>query len=174
VESWPIDGGDKGIPIGNLTSQLFANIYLHEMDKFAKHELRAKFWVRYMDDAVIIHGDKAWLREAKLRLEEFLAEHLALTLNSKTNIFPMAQGVNFLGYRIWPTHRLLRKASAKKMRRKLKRFAAGYAVGKITLDEINPSIQSWLGHTSHADCYNLKKRLFADFRLRRMDGGNPG
>jgi len=144
---------------------LFANIYLHEMDKFVKHELRARFYLRYMDDAIIIHGGKARLGEAKLRLGEFLTEHLALTLNSKTNIFPMAQGVNFLGYRIWPTHRLLRKSSVKLMRRKLKRFAAGYAVGKVTLAEINASIQSWLGHCSHANTYNVRRKLFSDFIL---------
>ena len=172
VESWPVGGGEKGIPIGNLTSQLFANIYLHEMDKFVKHELRARFFVRYMDDAVIIHANKAWLREAKLRLGEFLAERLALTLNTKTNIFPMAQGVNFLGYRIWATHRLLRKSSVKRMRRKLRHFEQGYTDGSVDLDHITASIMSWLGHTSHADCYNLRKRLFQDFKLRRSNDGN--
>ena len=165
VESWPVDGGEKGIPIGNLTSQLFANVYLHEMDKFVKHELRARFWVRYMDDAVIIHGDKAWLTETKLQLAGFLAKCLALTLNSKTNIFPLAQGINFLGYRIWPTHRLLRKSSAKRMRRRLKRFKRGYSKGNIGLDHINASIQSWLGHCRHADTYKLRCKLFAGFTL---------
>ena len=165
IESWPVDGGDKGIPIGNLTSQLFANVYLHEMDKFVKHELGARFYVRYMDDAIIIHEDKAWLREAREQLEEFLRERLALELNSKTNIFPIAQGVNFLGYRIWPTHRLLRKSSAKRMKRKLKRFGRGYREGNIELDHINASIQSWLGHCRHADTYKLRCKLFAGFAL---------
>lgn len=165
IDSWPVGGGGKGIPIGNLTSQLFANIYLHEMDKFVKQELQAMFYVRYMDDAIIVHGDKAWLREAKSRLQEFLTKRLALALNSKTNIFPMAQGVNFLGYRIWPTHRLLRKSSAKRMKRKLKRFVRGYSEGNIELDHINASIQSWLGHCRHADTYKLRCKLFEEFAL---------
>jgi len=165
VESWPVGGGDKGIPIGNLTSQLFANIYLHEMDKFVKHELRAEFYVRYMDDGVIIHGDKEWLREAREWLGKFLGERLALGLNSKTNIFPIAQGVNFLGYRIWPTHRLLRKSSARRMKRKLRRFERGYSEGSIEFDHINASIQSWLGHCSHADTYKLRRKLFGEFAL---------
>ena len=165
MDSWPVDGGDRGIPIGNLTSQLFANIYLHEMDKFVKHNLRARFYVRYMDDAVIIHGEKAWLHEVKEHLREFLRERLALELNSKTNIFPMAQGVNFLGYRIWPTHRLLRKSSAKRMRQKLRYFAAGYATREFTFDEINASVQSWVGHAQHADTYKLRRRLFDNFVL---------
>jgi len=165
IESWPVDGGGKGIPIGNLTSQLFANIYLHEMDKFVKHELRARYYVRYMDDAIIIHGDKAWLGETRERLEECLRERLSLELNSKTNIFPMAQGINFLGYRIWPTHRLLRKSSVKRMKRKLERFERGYSEGNVELDHINASIQSWLGHCRHADTYKLRCKLFEEFAL---------
>lgn len=172
MDSWPVGGGEKGIPIGNLTSQLFANIYLHELDKFVKHELRARLYVRYMDDAVIIHGDKAWLKEIELRLGDFLDGRLALKLNSKTNTFPAAQGISFLGYRIWATHRLLRKSSVKRMRRNLKRFMRGYADGAIEQDHITASIMSWLGHASHADCYNLRKRLFQDFRLRRTNNGN--
>ena len=167
MASWPIGGGERGIPIGNLTSQFFANIYLHEMDKFVKHELGAKLYVRYMDDAIIIHGDKEWLRLAKARLREFLNSELALELNSKTNIFPIAQGVNFLGYRIWPTHRLLRKSSAKRMKRKLRQFERDYADGTIKLDHITASIMSWLGHASHANCYNLTRHLLENFTLRR-------
>jgi len=171
VESWPVGGGEKGIPIGNLTSQFFANVYLHEMDKFVKHELQARFYVRYMDDAVVIHGDKDWLRDAKVRLREFLSSTLALGLNSKTNIFPIAQGVNFLGYRMWPTHRLLRKSSAKRMKRKLRRFERGYADGTTELDHISASIMSWLGHASHADCYNLIVHLFEGFTFQRKEKG---
>jgi len=167
VASWPIGGGERGIPIGNLTSQFFANIYLHEMDKFVKHELSAKLYVRYMDDAIIIHGDKEWLRLAKAKLREFLNSTLALELNSKTNIFPMAQGINFLGYRLWPTHRLLRNSSAGRMRQRLRQFEWGYAAGEIAFDTINASIQGWLGHASHANCYNLTRHLFEDFTLRR-------
>jgi len=172
VESWPVGGGEKGIPIGNLTSQLFANIYLHEMDKFVKQELGARFYVRYMDDVVIIHGDKMWLHQAKRELQGFLHQELALELNSKTNIFPMAQGINFLGYRIWPTHRLLRKASAKRMRRKLRWFAQGYTAGETTLDEINASIQSWIGHAKHANTHKLRQGLFENFVLQAQKGGN--
>lgn len=166
LASWPIDGGEKGIPIGNLTSQFFANVYLHEMDKFMKHDLGAKFYVRYMDDAVTVHGDRAWLHDAKERLRRFLRESLMLELNSKTSIFPAAQGVNFLGYRIWPTHRLLRKNSVRRMRRKLKRFEGGYAAGEFVFDEINASVQSWVGHAVHADTYNLRRKMFGEFVLR--------
>jgi len=165
VSSWPIRGGERGIPIGNLTSQFFANVYLHELDKFVKQSLYAKFYVRYMDDAVIIHGDRDWLHEARERIKEFLAAQLRLVLNSKTNVFPAAQGINFLGYRIWPTHRLLRKSSMKRMKRKLRRFEAEYPAGQVGLDRIQASIMSWIGHTRHAECYHLRRRVFREFVL---------
>lgn len=167
IESWPANGGNKGIPIGNLTSQFFANVYLHELDKFAKQMLQAKFYIRYMDDGVIVHGDRTWLHEIREYIREFLTDTLKLQLNSKTNIFPAAQGINFLGYRIWPTHRLLRKDSAKRMQRKLKKFEQEYTAGDIALDKIHASIMSWIGHTQHAECYQLRKRLFGEFILRQ-------
>jgi RNA-directed DNA polymerase len=173
LDSWHTGGRQgKGIPIGNLTSQLWANLYLNELDQFVKHQLKCRWYVRYMDDWVILSTDKTQLQEVKAQIADYLDQHLALQLNSKTNVFPAAQGINFLGYRIWATHRLLRKSSVKRMKRMLRRFEQDYADGSIELEHITASIASWLGHASHANCYNLKKRLFQDFRLRRSDDGD--
>lgn len=163
----PEDPQPKGMPIGNLTSQLFANIYLDPLDRFVKHTLRAKYYVRYMDDFILLSPDKAELWTFKREIAGFLESRLLLTLNGKTSVFPVSQGIDFLGYRIWPTHRLLRKSSVKRMKRKLKAFQKKYAQGRVTLDEINASIQSWLGHAKHANTYNLRRKLFEKFVLKR-------
>lgn len=173
LDSWHTEGRPgSGIPIGNLTSQLWANLYLNELDQFVKHELKRRWYVRYMDDWIMLAGDKGKLGQDKAAMADFLGEHLALKLNSKTSIFPGAQGIDFLGYRIWATHRLLRKSSVKRMRRRLKKFERGYVEGAVDVDHITASIMSWLGHAGHADCYNLTKRLFQDFRLRRVNDGD--
>jgi len=166
----PNDPRPKGIPVGNLTSQLWANVYLNEMDYFVKHTLREKFYLRYMDDFVILHHDKKHLRQARREIEGFLWDVLALKLNPKTSIYPEDQGVDFLGYRIWRTHRLVRKQSIKRMKRKLKKFQEGYREGRYTREQIEQTLASWLGHVGHANSYNLRKKLFGDFVLKKGDG----
>ena len=166
IDSWNAQTG-KGLPIGNLTSQLFANIYLNELDQFVKQELHWRFYARYMDDFVLVDDDKAKLNNAKRAIQEFLHLRLSLELNPKTRIFPAELGVDFLGYRIWKTHRLLRKRCVIGMRRKLKAFQTRYARGEIGQDDIQASIMSWLGHAKHANTYTLQKKLFGNFILRR-------
>ena len=155
----------RGIPIGNLTSQLFANLYLNELDQFVKHELRARYYLRYMDDFVILHPSKAQLRQWRYAIATFLGDRLRLTLNGRTRMFPASQGIDFLGYRIWRTHRLLRKRSVRDMRRKLRRFERQRARGDVSLEHIRASVQSWIGHARHANTYTLRRRMFADFAL---------
>mgnify|MGYP001558690403 CR=1 FL=1 len=166
IDSWSVGAG-KGIPIGNLTSQLFANVYLHELDEFVKCELGWKMYVRYMDDAVFLGSNKVDLGVLRLTVEGFLHERLSLRLNPKTAIFPEAQGVDFLGYRIWRTHRLLRKSSVLRMRRKLKAFGRCYRAGEMTLADIRVGVMAWLGHASHANTYNLRKKMFDQFVIGR-------
>lgn len=170
----PSNPDPKGIPIGNLTSQLFANIYLHELDIFVKHTLKARYYVRYMDDFVLLSPNKDELWEYKREIQVFLADRLNLALNGKTSVFPISQGIDFLGYRIWPTHRLLRKNSIKRMKRKLKIFRKKYSEGRITMDRMNASIQSWLGHCKHANTYNLRQKLLGEFTLKRGDPDGHG
>ncbi|MBI3584178.1 MAG: group II intron reverse transcriptase domain-containing protein [Nitrospinae bacterium] len=152
--------GDKGLPIGNLTSQLFANVYLNELDHFVKEKLQVKFYIRYMDDFVLLHSNKKQLHLWKVEIGDFLMHTLRLQLNYKTSVFPISHGVDFVGYRTWPTHRLLRKRSFIRMRRKLKKFVELYKHNKITLEKIKQSITSWLGHVKHSNSYNVVKRVF--------------
>jgi retron-type reverse transcriptase len=161
----PDDPNTVGIPIGNLTSQLAANIYLNELDRFVKHDLRMKFYIRYLDDFVVLLDDKKALWRVRQEIEGFLWSRLRLRFNSKTDIFPASRGADFLGYRIWPTHRLLRKSSTRRMRKKLKSFEKRWWDGTVTLDEIRQSIASWIGHTRHCNAYFLRRELFNHFRL---------
>lgn len=98
---------NPGIPIGNLTSQLFANIYLHELDKFVKYTLKEPSYMRYMDDFIVVHHDKAHLQRIRWVVEAFLESRLKLVTNDKTQAFPVAaktgRALDFLGYKIWPT-----------------------------------------------------------------------
>ena len=109
--------GKTGIPVGNLTSQLFANIYLHELDVFVKEKLHVKRYARYMDDFVILSDDKQYLHRLWKIIESFLSRWLHLKLNPKTAIFPITQGVDFLGYRIFAHRKLLRKQYVKRSKR---------------------------------------------------------
>ncbi|GAB6170800.1 RNA-directed DNA polymerase [Paradesulfitobacterium aromaticivorans] len=164
VNSWPgtEDTDPRGLPIGNLTSQLFANVYMNELDHYVKESLRVRYYVRYMDDFVILSDKKDELWYLKREIEDFLNHRLGLSMNGKTGIFPTTQGVDFLGYRVWPTHKLLRKRSMKRIRRALKKFQKEYRQGTVGLDKIHATISSWLGHASHADSYHFTQKLFQE------------
>ena len=107
-----------GIPVGNLTSQLFANIYLDALDQFIKHELGVEAYIRYMDDFVILSPDKEQLRSWLARIEQFLREELKLEFNPKTTILAAKNGIDFVGYKHRATHRKVRKDSIKRIKRK--------------------------------------------------------
>lgn len=166
IDNSPSDALGVGIPLGNLTSQLFANVYLNELDRFAKHYLKAKNYVRYMDDFVIIHKDKAQLHAWRKEIEHFLNKRLRLKTNSKTQVFPISKAngraLDFLGFRIYSHHKLLRRCSVNRIKTKLKKHRKSYAKGDISLAEINQKLQSWLGHASHANTHNLKVALFKE------------
>lgn len=141
----------KGIPIGNLTSQLLANIYGNKFDHFLVHKLGIKNWARYMDDTIILSNSKDQLRDWFIEIHHFIEQEMKMKF-SKWSIQPASRGVNFLGYRIWSTHKLLRKASVTSAKRKLKKYANDP-------EKKERFLASWLGHASHANSYNLLKRL---------------
>lgn len=159
IDCSPTPTPGVGIPIGNLTSQLFANMYLNELDQVVKHQLRERHYVRYMDDFIILHHDKAHLHRVRRVIEHWLWDRLRLKTNHKTQVFPVAASkgrpLDFLGYRIYATHRLLRKCSVKRIKYKLRHFRKDYAAGIIGMADIRPSLVSWLGHARHASSWRL-------------------
>lgn len=148
-----------GIPIGNYTSQFFANTYLNELDQFIKHKLKVKYYARYMDDFVMLLENKERCKVIKKEIENFIKDNLHLELNSKSKYYPSAQGLNFCGYRIWPTHRLLRTSSKRKIKRKVKRWNSIWKENRLDYSIVIPSIQSWIGHTKHSNSYNLVQKI---------------
>jgi len=163
----------KGLPIGNLTSQLLANVYLHELDKFCKHTLREKYYVRYMDDFVIVHHDKAHLHRIRARIEAFLWSELRLQTNRKTCVEPITEKnpLDFVGYRIFTTHRRLRIDSIKRIKTSLRRLQRQYAHGRATLSDIRPVVCSWIAHASHADTFGLRRKLLESFPFTTATSG---
>lgn len=157
----PNDPDPRGIPVGNLPSQLYGNIYLNELDHFVKEELHMKYYVRYMDDFVILHHNKVHLHDAWRHIAEFLADRLELELNHKTAVFPVSQGIDFLGYRIWAYRKILRKAYVKRIKRMMRRFERDYAAGSRTQGEIRRVLSSWHGRSLHADVPKLKEAIAA-------------
>lgn len=154
----------KGLPIGNLTSQLFANIYLNEFDQFVKHNLKIKHYIRYTDDFVIVAKDKLYLKNLIKSIHSFLSDKLALELHpKKVTIRKSHQGIDFLGYIILPHHRLLRTKTRQRIFRKLRERIEGYKNGTITRQTLEQSLQSYLGVLSHADAYKLSNELKNQF-----------
>lgn len=145
----------KGIPIGNLVSQLLANIYMDQLDHYVKEQCRERYYVRYMDDFVVLHHDKRHLQALRLRLERYLADHLALELNRKTGVFPIAtrrgRGLDFLGYHLWPHTRRLRKASLKRLKRRIRSSARKYSRGEIGMGEVKQHLHSMIRHAQHGN-----------------------
>ena len=143
----PPDG--CGIPIGSLTSQLFANVYGGIIDRYIHHDLGHRRWARYMDDIVILGDDPYQLRDDFYRIQQFSAERMDMRI-SHWSCSGVGRGINFLGYRIWATHKLLRKDSVQRAKRKVARF--------IRHDDqagLNQFIASWSGHAQWADTHNL-------------------
>lgn len=155
----------RGLPIGNLTSQLFANIYLNELDHFVKETLRERWYGRYMDDFFIISGDKEELKKVKEKIGVFLKESLGLDLHpQKVSIKNVKEGVAFVGYRIFYDHILIRGSTLLRMQRKLKIRRRQCQSGKISQKKLNQTISSFKGHLKHANAWRLSKKMFGGER----------
>ena len=157
----------RGIPIGNLTSQFFANIYLNDLDHYLKENLKCRYYIRYVDDITVFENDKKRLWEIKACVEEFLEKDRIKLHPKKTYVASVSTGIDHLGYRVFTTHRLLRKDNSMGFIKKLKRMNALYRLGYITFEKMNASVQSWIGHASHADTFGLRRSVFekTDFSI---------
>jgi retron-type reverse transcriptase len=151
----------RGLAIGNLTSQFFANVYLDGFDHFVKETLGCRHYIRYVDDFVLFDASKARLNELKAQIIGYL-DTLRLTLHPrKCRVYRVDEGVCFLGYRMYPDHRLLKKQNVLHFRRKLKKMQNDYCHGRIGAAAVKQSIQSWIAHAEHADTYRIRRRIFA-------------
>lgn len=144
----------KGLPIGNLTSQFFANVYLNELDQYVKHTLKCKYYLRYVDDFVILGTDKAELLNIQNQIEKFLLKHLQLKLHPKRRkLQPISNGIDFLGYIVRPKYILVRRRVINNFKKKIRQFQA-----KNT-ENFKSTIASYMGHFKHAQAFLLKRSL---------------
>lgn len=156
-----------GIPIGNLTSQLFANIYLDQLDQLAKHQLRMRYYLRYMDDFLILHSSKQKLHQIKQEIGIFLQDKLRLKLHpKKVNIFPTKKGICFLGYRNFEKYRLLRKDTVKRFVKRTKIYQKKLNAGLMTQERFNNSFQSWLAYAQFGNSWHLIQNLSTQYKLQ--------
>ncbi len=145
-----------GLPIGNLTSQFFANVYLDELDQFIKHQLKAKYYLRYVDDFVILDVNPNRLVKFREEIATFLTHRLNLKLHpTRRKLLPVSNGIDFLGYIIRPKYLLSRKRVINNLKTKLRL----YTREKINLDKLKAMIASYLGHFKHANCFRLRENL---------------
>lgn len=159
-----------GIPVGNLTSQLFANVYGNRLDKFIKHTLHIKYYVRYMDDFIILSPDLNQLKEWEKRIEEFLEEEMKLHINPKSTILYAGNGVDFCGYIHHPTYRKVRKGSVRRLKKDVKHLKAG----ELDRETFNRKYQSRLGHMGHADTYHVTKAIEYDLLFWEFEQTQSG
>lgn len=153
-----------GIPVGNLTSQLFANVYLNILDQYVKHDLRVKEYYRYMDDFIILSDNPEYLRDILKKIEAFLEERLKLHLNPKTTIIAAKNGVDFVGYRHFAGYRIIRKGAT----RRIKKLIRAFETGEVDEELFDRSIESRLGHMKHADTFNLCADLRQEIKVIKI------
>lgn len=150
IESFPGSGNKVGLPLGNLTSQLFVNIYMNEFDQLIKHKLKVKHYIRYADDFVILSRDRKWLENLIPKMKYFLGDNLGLLIHpDKTYIKTVYSGINFLGWTNFPYYKILHPTTKKRMLRKIKENPT------IT------SLNSYLGLLKHGNTYKLKKEMLS-------------
>ena len=149
----------RGLPIGNLTSQFWANVLLNELDHFVKEQLQRKAYLRYVDDFLIFGQDKAELWAVCDHIAHYLTR-LRLSLHPrKSHVMPAATGVPFLGFRLYPTHRRLLSDGLRRARRRLRRQRQAMARGELSPEAFRRSLASWIGHVGHGDTYQLRRLL---------------
>jgi len=159
INIWLSSQNRKGMPLGNLTSQFFANIYLNELDYFVKYQLKAKYYIRYVDDFVILHNSKEQLEEWKAQINNFLNNQLKIELHpDKSRIIQLSRGIDFVGFRNFYHFKLLRKRNIRKMCLKI----AIFSQGKISYRSLMESFQGWNAYARWANTFKLRKNILKE------------
>lgn len=156
---------DVGITIGGGLSHMHGNMYLDPVDQLAKRSLGVKYYIRYMDDIIILSENKEELHRYKREISDYLNGELKLRLNSKTAIRPVTQGIEFVGFRIWPRRVYLRKSTSLHMKRHLREMQERYRNYEVSLEEVHDTIMSYKALMKHCDCEALDKKIFENFVL---------
>jgi len=149
------------MPLGNLTSQFFANLYLNELDQFIKHKLKAKYYIRYVDDFVILHNSKEKLSKWKQQIDNFLKTKLRIELHKdKSKIMPLSRGIDFVGFRNFYHYRLIRRRNIKKMQAKVNKLRDR----RGSYWKLMKSYQGWQAYSKWANSFNLRKNILKNIQ----------
>jgi len=149
----------RGLPIGNQTSQFWANVYLHELDRFVKEELGCKAYLRYCDDFMLFAEEKSTLHEWRRNIEEFLTSLRLKIHKNKTAIHPVITGIPFLGFTLFPTHRRLKRSNGIRFQRRYRTERKKLLSDKSAFDALHASIQGWVAHAAHGDTWGLRRSI---------------
>jgi retron-type reverse transcriptase len=157
-----------GLPIGNLTSQFFANVYLNDFDHFIKEKLRVKKYLRYVDDFALFGDERDFLAQARSEIEQYLTT-LRLKIHPiKSQLFETRHGANFVGFRVLPERVRVRNDNLRRARRRIKQLQADYARGEASLKDLIQRLQSWEAHLKHGDTYRLRQDIFSQYTFTRL------
>lgn len=155
----------RGLPIGNLTSQFWANVYLNNFDHFVKRELKCPAYLRYVDDFLIFGDDRRALLDWRQAIIDRMAA-LRLTLHEeRAQVFPTETGIPFLGFRVYPEHRRVKRRKVVHFRRKLRRQLEEYSTGGVSLSKLNASLQGWVNHVRYGDTWGLRRAVLGGISL---------
>ena len=149
----------RGLPIGNLTSQFWANVYLHELDTFVTQQLQHGAYVRYADDWLLFGDDKAELVRQQQHIETMLVDLRLVLHDRKTQRYPVDTGIPFLGFRLFPNYRRLKRPNVIRFKRRMRRTFGQFAAGEIPMERVHASINGWVAHASHGSTYRLRSQL---------------
>ena len=160
----PPQGGFKkrrrGLPIGNLTSQLFGNYYLNGLDHFIKETLGCKYIVRYVDDFVVLDDNKEQLQKIKAAIGEFLQGYRLLLHENKSRVYQVKDGVGFLGHRVFPGFRLVKSENVHRFRKRLKGMLEEYRAGNMSRQNFNARVRCWFAHIAHSNTWRLRRKIY--------------
>ena len=153
------DDPDKGMPLGNMTSQFFENVYLNSLDYFVKHKLKMKYYLRYVDDFVILHESKEKLEECKDKISKYI-RHLRIRLHpDKSKIFSLYKGVTLLGFKEFYLYRIARKRNVRYFKKKFIDLKIRYREEEIGPTDFLNSLEGWFGYVMWGNTYNLRRDI---------------
>lgn len=159
LENYDSGTPGKGMPLGNWTSQFFANVYLNELDQFVKHEFKAEFYIRYVDDFLILHHSWKRLESYRDGIETFLRSMNLELHPTKCAITPLCRGVGFLGFRVFSHFRIPRRRNVRKIKARLQDLLSGYESGQVEGWEVLASLIGWFGYAMQGNTYRLRRAL---------------
>ncbi|MGH9671841.1 MAG: reverse transcriptase domain-containing protein [Bryobacteraceae bacterium] len=157
----------RGLPLGNQTSQFFANVYLNPLDHFVRRELRPGHYVRYVDDFLMFSRDAAELERMRGRISRFLCGLRLRLHDGKSRVYRTADGVAFLGWRVLPDRLRLARRNVTAFRRRLRRLQEDYAAGLAGWRDVRARIRAWIAHAEHGDTWQLRRRVLGEYKFRR-------